>query len=164
MKESCALLHNMSAPPKSVVKYEGLSGFARQKKLTYGASVSKHYGMPVRFYLAPQFACLSPVGMLAVLRPNQQLVPGQDATKDLYSFINDHAQTLTLPDGCAVIQSDHAHSVVWDDPLSVLAILTKCTETVWLRSKSPSLFSGLKHTAVSLLIPPNFISQLPEKT
>ena len=26
MNESTALLHNMSAPPKSVVKYEGLSG------------------------------------------------------------------------------------------------------------------------------------------
>ena len=102
--------------------------------------------------------------MLAFLRPNQKLLPGQDATKDLYSLINDRAQTLTLPDGCAVIKSDHAHSVVWDDPLSALAILTKCTEPVWLRSKSPSLFSGLKHTAVSLLIPPNFVSQLPEKT
>ena len=41
-------------------------------------------------------------------------------------------------------------------PLTALAILSKCTDTVWLRDKQPSLTGSFERGAVSLLVPPGF--------
>jgi homoserine dehydrogenase len=88
----------------------------------------------------------------------------RDPTAHLRALINARADALPLPDGCAVIPAEKTHTVLWDDPLSALAILCKCADTVWLRSKNPSLLAIQQRSAVSLLVPPTFASRLPEKT
>jgi hypothetical protein len=168
--DSTGLLHNMSVPPKSVVKYEGLSGLATLGS-PGGSGVTgvsyknrKHlFGLPVRFELSQEWRGLSAQELLLQLQLDVK--PGkaaeQDPDKRLITLINECANALPLPEGCAVIASDASHAVLWSDPLCALAILSKCTQSVWLRSKTPSLIAAQQCGPVSLLVPPNFVNQLP---
>ena len=170
MIESTNLLHNMSVPPKSVVKYEGLSGLATLGS-PGGSGVTgvsyrnrkQLFGMPVRFELSQAWRGLSAQELLLQLQLATK--PGKaadvDAEKRLITLINERANTLPLPEGCAVITSDVSHAVLWSDPLCALAILSKCSDSIWLRSKTPSLMAAYQCGTVSLLVPPNFVNQLP---
>jgi hypothetical protein len=77
-------------------------------------------------------------------------------------LINRRAAELPLPDGCAVIKTEPKQELLWGDLLSALAVLSKSTDTVWLRSKSPSLSWALQRSSISLLIPPAFMDRLLE--
>ena len=173
MRESAQLLHNMSAPPKSVVRYQGLSSLARPAGTQNSILRDGGFGATVRFTLPPDWIGLEPAALLARLRQAQ---PGvgpakrrttarktgpEDPAQQLAALINQRAQDLTLPDGCAVIASLPTHPVLWPDPLAALAVLAKCTGTVWLRSKTPSLVVAVRQASVSLLVPPAFVPQLP---
>jgi len=94
----------------------------------------------------------------ALPQGNDQISPD----RRLITLINRRAAELPLPDGCAVIKTIPAHEVLWDDPLSALAILSKSNDTVWLRNKAPSLSEAVRRTAISLLIPPAFTDRLLE--
>jgi hypothetical protein len=175
MNDHPALLHNMSAPPKSLVKYEGLSDFVI-RHLPGGSGVTsvgykpctpggtpRQFGTAVRFSLPPEFAALTVEALLEILDAGATQPAGRDPTAHLRALINARASAMPLPDGCAVIPAEKTHTVLWDDPLSALAILCKCADTVWLRSKNPSLIAIQQRSAVSLLVPPTFASRLPEK-
>lgn len=176
MNDHPALLHNMSAPPKSVVRYEGLSDFVLHRP-PGGSGVSsvgykprtpggtpRQFGTAVRFSLPPEFAALSAEALLAMLGAGATQPAERDPTSHLCALINARADALPLPDGCAVIPAEKKHPVLWDDPLSALAILCKCADTVWLRSKNPSLLAIQQRSVISLLVPPTFASRLTEKT
>ena len=68
------LLHNMSAPPKSVVRYEGLSGMATQGSpggsgLTSVSFRGKSlFGTAIRFDLPPDWIGLKPLDLLSRLQ------------------------------------------------------------------------------------------------
>ena len=173
MRESAQLLHNMSAPPKSVVRYQGLSSLARPAGTQNNILQEGGFGAAVRFTLPPDWIGLEPAALLTRL---QQAPPGEgpparrvtarktgaaDPAQQLAALINQRAQDLTLPDGCAVIASLPTHPVLWPDPLAALAVLAKCTGTVWLRSKTPSMVVAVRQASVSLLVPPAFVPQLP---
>ena len=120
-----SLLHNMSAPPKSVVKYSGLADIASTPGRG-GASVSSArakatgvFGTPVRFALTPDLAGKSPADILHHLGVDPQPDPAQQ----LADLINARASELPLPDGCAVIPALKRHRLIWPDALSALAIL-----------------------------------------
>ena len=161
-----ALLHNMSAPPKSVVRYSGLSGLAQQSgpggsgvtSLRY--SNSGQHGSCVRFELAAHLKLDSPSDILACLGLGQVRTSADSATRHLVQLINQRAAELPLPEGCAVVKSLHSHETFWSDPLAALAVLTKCTDTVWLRAKTPTLSKLSGQRSVSLLIPPGFIDAI----
>jgi hypothetical protein len=55
-----------------------------------------------------------------------------------------------------LILAHESHVVIWTDPLTVMAVLSKSTETVWLRAKTPSFGSALQRRSLSLLVPPAF--------
>ena len=164
MNEHPSLLHNMSAPPKTVVKYSGLSDLAR----TIGPGGSgvaaikfkgrEIHGTPVRFMLGSSYAGRTPEKLLAAL--------GYEAVADvegrLAELINARAQELPLPDGCAVIAGRSDALVIWRDPLAALAILAKCSDYVWLRAKTPAIHAALRRNTVTLLIPPQFAARIPE--
>jgi hypothetical protein len=168
--EAAVLLHNMSAPPKSVVKYEGLSGLA-VRNLGGGTGITsigyrgtQMFGQPVRFVLPAGFRNLAPLAIL------EQLGIGHDESRDgpadrrLRALIDACASELPLPEGCAVIPTDIAHPMPWSDPLAALAVLGKSTDTVWLRGKTTALAAAVQREAVSLLVPPAFahlIKELP---
>jgi hypothetical protein len=166
MHDSGALLHNMSAPPKSVVKYSGLTDLAthrgpRASRATgIGSRGNGVFGTPVRFALPASLAGKSSAAVLGHL--------GVDAEADpelqLCALIDVRANELPLPDGCAVITALKEHRLIWADALSALAILAKCSESVWLRAKTPSLNAARARTQVTLLVPPLFADRLPKES
>jgi len=161
------LLHNMSAPPKTVVKYSGLEGFAKQTGPGGSGLTGLKYmnpkvvGQVVRFLIPDEYFKQEPEKILELLRITYDS-KSISAAEQLTALINQRAKELPLPEGCAVIKTDVSQPEIWTDALSVLAILTKCTDTIWLRSKSPSLVGARTKRTVSLLVPPLFIHHLPK--
>jgi hypothetical protein len=161
------LLHNMSAPPKTVVKYGGLEGLAKQSGPGGSGVTGLKYtnpivnGVAVRFVLPPKFIGQDSKTILSFLKiePFDQFA---SSDSQLFALINHRADELPLPEGCAVMAAHDSHGVIWPDALSALAILTKCTDTIWLRSKTPSLASVNGKSILSLLVPPLFTKQLPK--
>ena len=161
------LLHNMSAPPKTVVKYAGLEGLAKQSGpggsgvtgLKYTNTVVN--GLAVRFVLPTGFIGQDTENILRLLKIDRS-DQFSAAESQLVALINHRADELPLPEGCAVMAVNDSHGVIWPDALSALAILTKCTDRIWLRSKTPSLASIKGKPSLSLLVPPLFTNRLPK--
>ena len=166
MHDSGALLHNMSAPPKSVVKYSGLSDLEahrdpRALRVTgIGSRGNGVFGTPVRFALPVNLSRKSPADVLRHLGVEVQ----PDPEWKLCALIDVRANELPLPDGCAVITALKEHRLIWADALSALAILAKCSESVWLRAKTPSLNAARARRQVTLLVPPLFADRLPKES
>jgi hypothetical protein len=162
MTEHGALLHNMGAPPKTVVKYAGLRDITIPGSGTFppGLHPLPLPGVAVRFSLPAGLAGASASCIL--LRLGQD--PGSAPEEMLAHLIDERAAALPLPDGCAAIAPRFQHRILWRDLLSVLAVLTKCSAHVWLRAKAPSLIAGIARRDVSLLIPPAFVARLPKES
>jgi hypothetical protein len=162
MREYGALLHNMSAPPKTVVKYGGLCDIASRESGTFppGQHPLPLPGVAVRFSLPVDLAQASASCIL--LRLSQD--PGTAPDKTLARLIDERAAALPMPDGCAAIPVRPEHRILWPDPLSALAVLAKCSAHVWLRVKTPSLAAAIARPDVSLLIPPAFAARLPKES
>jgi len=158
--ETASRLHNMSAPPKSVVQYGGLSAmhFLPQAPVVSGLQASDLRPMALRFELAGDCSADS----LSQLLRSLGVTPKRAAQAQLDALIDARAAELPLPPGCAVIACQPGHRVIWSDLLSVLAVLAKCSDTLWLRDKNPSLSSALSRRRVSLLVPARFVPLLPK--
>jgi len=156
----CGLLHNMSAPPKSVVQYGGLSQLMQGLPGAAGSTgpTPASGALAVRFDLPAELSACSATEWLRHLG----VKPQRGAPAQLEALIDARARELPLPPGCAVISAQTSHRVIWTDPLSVLAILAKCSDTLWLRDKSPSLASARARGRVSLLVPALFVQHLPK--
>lgn len=165
MGDAGTLLHNMSAPPKSVVKYSGLADMAADHSLggqgVTGSGVKGNgvFGTPVRFTLPADLAGKSPSEILRRLGAD----PRPDPALQLCALIDARANELPLPDGCAVIVALDHHRLIWADLLSALAILAKCSGDIWLRAKTPALNAAVARTQVTLLVPPLFAERLPKE-
>ena len=161
------LLHNMSTPPKSVVKFDGLSGLVRNPTAEGSAAPPagevgpRLFGTPVRFDLPPELRRLKPAGLLRRLEPASKLRSSVACEARVQELIEQRVAALPLPEGCIVIVPNDRHPILWDDLLTALAVLAKCTDTVWLRGKTPSLLSATQRGTVSLLVPPGFAVHLP---
>lgn len=164
MRDHGTLLHNMSAPPRSMVKYAGLADLAAGAAQT---SAGVHwlpfegigvFGTPVRFTLDRELHWESLEEVLQFLG----IEAGPGSEQQLAALVNARADELPLPDGCAVIPAKAEHRVIWPDPLSTLAILSKCSNSIWLRAKSPALNAGLARRTATLLVPPAFARRLPK--
>ncbi len=164
MGDRVALLHNMSAPPKSVMKYSGLSDLATDSGPSGTGITSLKFtnkgvfGKQVCFVLPEDFEDKSPADILRHL----EVDPTHDPKRKLISLINARANELPLPGACMVIPVHKSHAHIWTDALSALAILSKCSDHIWLCSKEPSLKAALIRRQASLLIPPLFVGQLPK--
>ncbi len=163
MNEHTPLRHNRSTPPKTVVKYSGLSELVRASG-PGGSGVgikfkeAEIHGTPLRFMLGPGYAGKTPENLLAALGYEQV----SDVEGVLTKLINARAQELPLPDGCAVINGRGDSMLIWQDPLTALAILAKCSDCVWLRAKTPAIHAALRRNTVTLLVPPQFAARIPE--
>ena len=158
------LLHNMSAPPKSVVKYSGLADCATTAgpggSGVCGVRINGIgvFGTPVRFTIPVDLAGKSYADILHHLGVD----PLHDAEQHLAALINTRANELPLPDGCVVIPVTKVHQLIWADALSALAILAKCSDCIWLRAKNPALNAAIARKQATLLVPPLFAGRLPE--
>lgn len=154
------LLHNMSAPPKSVVQYGGLADLKQKQTGAVNSTpqIAASGALALRFDLPIELKGCSASELLRHLG----VKPQRGAPAQLDALIDARARELPLPPGCAVIATQPSHRMIWRDTLSVLAILAKCSDTLWLRDKNPSLSSALSRTQVSLLVPALFVPHLPK--
>ena len=149
-------LGNMSTPPRSTVSYIGLGNLLEAPGKTRVSDRATYAGV-VTFCLAGQ---RPPVDLpqlltLAGISPKQR-----DPEKELICCIEARAKALDLPDGAAVADVTGADPVTLTDPVTVLAVLTKSSEAVWLREKTPRLSVLLERVEASLIVPPAFIERL----
>jgi len=156
------LLHNMSAPPKSVVRYEGLAGW-KSEVSTIPAS-SRSGTLPLAVVVGFALPRNVKGSSASALLRSMGITPKRDPQRQLDALINARASELPLPPGCAVLSWDESHRVIWTDLLSTLAVLSKCSHTLWLRDKNPSVTSALQRQSASLLVPPLFVSRLPKES
>ena len=153
------LLHNMSVPPKTVVRYEGLAGLFRESGFGgsgVGAIKFRNagvYGSTVGFQLPARFPVEDAAAICAALGHPKE--PDPDAA--LVALIETRARELSLPDGCVVSSRTDSRAVSQADVLSTLAVLTKCSLRVWLRAKTPNLTVLRSRRDVTLLVPPTYI-------
>jgi hypothetical protein len=152
-----SLLHNSGGAPRTVVRYSGLAA------LRPGASDIRprepaFFGEPLNAVLPTGFTAQSPTDILLFLG----VKPLPDAAAQLTGLINLRANDLPLPDGCVVIPRVETARFVCEDPLTVLALLSKCSDSIWLRAKSPTLHAALARRQVTLLVPPLFTRRLRE--
>lgn len=167
-RDKGALVHNMSAPPRTVVKYSGLDGLAT----TLGPGGSgvcgvkfagtNVFGTPVRFVLPATLTGQPPAAILRQLGIEGECGPAAEPARQLAALVNRRAAELALPDGCVVIPAEDLHRVIWPDALAALAIFSKCSGSVWLRAKSPAFAAAVRHSQLSLLVPPCLADRLPQ--
>ncbi len=164
MSETTPLLHNMSAPPKSVVAYAGLGREAKSyvpknTDMRPGGHRSHGvFGTFITFRLPQTLRYCEPEEIPKLF--NLETI-GRPVTA-LLKLIDKRAKELLLPDACVVVPANPVHFRPWPDPLAAIAVITKSSNNVWLRHKTP-LFSKLrKRDAVSLLVPPAFAKRIEE--
>jgi len=166
MSDYAELLHNMSAPSKTVVKYAGLSVLTKPIQSSggsLGGLSDAHdgvFGSFIAFRLPPELQSRSVASLLKLLGKK----PGRNQDQTLIQLIERRAKELPIPDGCVVKPCKEQHFCPWPDPLAALVIITKSSANVWLRGKTPRLSAIGKRTEVSLLLPPEFAARLKEVT
>ncbi len=162
MIETAQLLHNMSTPPKSVVKYNGLRKNAKATDIQgtgvgwLAASNNGAFGSFITFRLPDN---LRRCGAKTILE-RLGFKSGSAPEKTLLDLIEARAKELVLPDACVVIPTKIDRPCPWPDPLAILAVITKSSASIWLRSKTPRLSVLRKNPEISLLVPPTFADQI----
>lgn len=158
--DTTPLLHNIGAPPRTVVRYSGLSNVMGPADDAADPTPSPMHGTAIRFVLPADFDTASPAAILHSLG----MSAADDPQSTLESVINTHADSLPLPGGCVVIPATDAHRILWPDALSALAILAKSSDNIWLRAKIPAVHGPFTRRQASLLVPPAFVARLGEKS
>lgn len=157
MTEGSAIFQNMSSPPSTTIRYSGLSNFvegidhvAVSKSDT--ACNRNYIGLsrPVLFQLPRGVRSTIPRKLLTAISPGTAT---KNPEQEVMRLINERAKQLPLPDGVAVVSADPGHEQIWDDVLATLAVLTKSSGAVWLRTKAPRLTALSGRFQVSLLVP-----------
>ena len=158
MTEGSAIYQNMSSPPRTTIRYSGLADLVGEEDYV---AVSKHetwrgrqsiigLSRPVLFQLPKGVRSTIPRKLLAAIAPDTVT---KDPEQEILRLINERAEQIPLPDGVAVVSADLCHEQIWDDVLAALAVLTKSSGAVWLRSKAPRLSALSGRFQVSLLVP-----------
>ena len=131
-----ALLHNMSAPPRTVILHKALAPTGRT----------------LLFRLPPEVRNEGPERLLAQLTGEPW--SGGDATAgaELRRRVNEYAARLALPPAVVVTDAADAAEPV-DDLLAVYAVLSKSSDRVYLRDKEPNLARIVSGRRVVLRLP-----------
>jgi len=148
-------------PPRTLVRYAGLSGPVKAAGAGGGGiGQDGAFGTFIAFRLPRELRRCGAATMLERMGEN----PGPDAERTLLTLIQRRTRDLPLPDGCAVMRCKPQHACPWPDALAALAVITKSSSNVWLRSKTPRLSAIRGRPAVSLLLPPAFGAGLLESS
>ncbi len=156
MTDRTPCLGNMSAPPRSKVSYIGLGNLVAAPDVTRVSDRTACAAM-VTFRLAGVRPPVSRKRLLTLagIDPRQR-----GAEKMLISRIEARTRELALPDGAAVTEGTGAGPLTLTDPLTVLSVLTKSSEAVWLKAKTPRLGVLLERVRISLIVPQVFIDRM----
>ena len=164
-REACGVLANMSAPSKTVVRYSGLVDARKPDRPGKMGLPPVHdanegvFGRAACFSLPPELRDRGAREIARIVIGNRR---SQNPEKDLRDLIEKRAEELPLPDGAVVVPHDPHVIMLETDALSVLAVLTKSSDRVWLRSKTPRLSALGQRNMISLLIPPAHVARLEE--
>ena len=149
------MLHNMSAPPRTTIRYEGLSGNVKESGPGGSGVCSRGYqGTPLRgrivqLQLPDNWDSSDPSALLTALGV---AVLG-DAQSQLLTLVLATARDLPLPDICVVLPVDKTTVQLWGTPLMALTVLSQCSDVMWLRAKSPVFAQAITRRQVRLLVP-----------
>jgi hypothetical protein len=155
MNEHAPLLHNMSVPPRSTIQYQGLgdlvvqSGFGGSGLGSVAYEPGGTQGGVIHIALPADVQSVEPRRLLDALG----VPPERDMSTQLLTLIEAKAAALPLPDACALKTRPQKDGTADSDLLTALAILSKCSGRVWLRSKQPSLVAALDRREAWLLVP-----------
>jgi hypothetical protein len=116
-----SLLHNMSAPPRTVIRQRAVAPS----------------GSTLLFRLPPGFRCAGPGALLARLTGRRRRGAAQ-AEAELRTLLNEQAARLPLPPAALVAGSSEGAKAV-EDLLTVCTVLAKSSDRVYLRDKEPNL-------------------------
>ena len=117
-----ALLHNMSAPPRTVIRHKATGPT----------------GSTLLFQLPAGVGSGEPGGLLAHLTGMQWTHSDAEAEAELRRQVNEYAERLPFPPAVLVSgKADGAETV--DDLLVVCAVLAKSSDRIYLRDKEPNL-------------------------
>jgi hypothetical protein len=159
MPDPGPLLHNSGGAPRTVIRYSGLATSKNGPEVASARPQAPvFFGETLNAVLPASFKANAAVGILRLLG----VKPLPDATAQLAELINVRAHELPLPDGCVVIRQVETPRFVWKSPLTALAVLSKCSDSIWLRDKIPMPHAALARRRVTLLVPPRFASRLGE--
>jgi len=157
MTEGSAIYRNMSSPPSTTIRYSGLAdsfeGEDYDAVYTSETACNRKFiglGRPILFRLPQGVRTTIPRKLLTAIAPDTVT---KNPEQEILRLINERAKQLSLPDGVAVVSADPRHEQIWDDVLAALAVLTKSSGAVWLRSKAPRLSALSNRFQVSLLVP-----------
>jgi hypothetical protein len=130
-----ALLHNMSAPSKSVISHTGQSTGSRMS-----------------FWLS---SGSTPRDLLASIGGDVGGLSANEVERELVTRINAHATTLPLPPAAAVASYGEEGQVkeACRDQLTIITVLAKSSNHVYLRDKEPILPVLRKGRGVVLILP-----------
>ena len=145
------LLHNMSSPSKTTIGFDGLRHECHLPVPDWLGESRDHHelqflrepdlcGLRVRFVISLSPEQRRAPELLRLVTGDNRKLPEREAERRLVRCINERARKLSLPDCALVVRQPK-----WDitkndcDSLTVLALITKCSECVWLRGKYPRL-------------------------
>lgn len=154
MSDSPSLLHMGSGGMPRTFRYLGLGARGDTPGEWPG------FGQALGFTLARKVVARQLEQLLAPLRTAPTPCAAQAAEAQLLARVETRAARLDLPEGCLVVPWQASHEQPWPDALSVLAVLTKVADPVWLRSRPACLRAGLERQALSLLVPPRHAALL----
>jgi hypothetical protein len=132
-----ALLHNMSAPPNTVIRHQAVAT----------------PGCALLFQLPPGFLRAGPGGLLKRLTGRRWTRGVAQAEAELRRLLNEQAARLPLPPAALVAGSAEGAKAV-EDLLTVYTVLAKSSDRVYLRDKEPSLGRIAPDRRVVLRLPP----------
>jgi hypothetical protein len=157
MIEGSAILRNMSTPSRTTIRYSGLANLVRRRahgsvSESEPAHCQNYFGSsrPVLFRLPRRERSTNPKKLLTAIAPDAVT---KNPEQEIIRLIEERADQLPLPDGVAVVSTRPGHEQIWDDVLAALAVLTKSSGAVWLRSKAPRLSVLSGRSQISLLVP-----------
>ncbi|MEI8371819.1 MAG: hypothetical protein WCJ35_03185 [Planctomycetota bacterium] len=148
LDSGCQLLHNMSVAPQTVITYEG-----GQRRI---------YGKGIVFRMPDFHENLTPAKILTLLDESvaseggtTAVLPVDAEAEDcLRQRIEAHARTLALPPAAIIVDSYLKGDRVCKDLISVVTVLAKSSDHVYLRDKQPNLAAIRPGRRVVVLLPP----------
>lgn len=177
---SSGLLHNMGGPPHSSVEFSGLRALQGASGRVSATSQGMRLDVELPFQLVgvPIPKLQEVVPDLLSLEQLRILDAHEGTFEDrLAHLLDHHAETLPLPGACIVLEAFEqgppkdpnaskvrSRSVTWWDPVTVMAVFTKSSDSLWLRSKTPLLSRIEARRRLTLFIPKTHVAAVRQAT
>ena len=113
----------------------------------------RRFGRGIVYCLPDDINARSPRGFLAWLDGKPFNKSARQAAMELRWRINEHAQQIHLPPAALVTDTSLDGDAVCTDPLSVLTVMSKSSENVYLRDKEPNLAALRYDRRVVVFVP-----------